>query len=238
MSHSSPVFQHGGEDGGVEFQNVPRLRVGAGRDDLIPRGDDTHYRAANDLELQHPTRDHGADGGGSDLHEAGQDHLPGTDILTYLPDMLPGRGSGVDRDAAVVVLDDILHHDDRVAVFGDRIAGVHHGELIRPERHGRGLGSAEAVLRPQRYAVHGAGGIVRRVDPGIDRPGRDAPVGFLHRNGFQMCAEAVLPQLPEVILLRLFQGNVCQIFKAHSRHLTLYKLGSPHLWGALRCPAG
>ena len=172
----APVLQHGGKDGGIEFQNVARFGIGAGRDDLVAGGDDAHHRAADDLELQHAARDHGADGGGGDLHEAGQDHLPGADILADLPDMLPGRGGRVDRDAAVVVFHDILHHDDRVAVLGDRIAGVHHDKLVLPQGDGRRLGGAEAVPCAQSHAVHGAGRVMRRVDPGVDRAGRDAPV--------------------------------------------------------------
>ena len=172
----APGFQHGGKDGGVELQDVPGLRVGTGRDDLVAGGDDAHHRAADDLDHQNPARDHGADSGGVDLHEAGQDHFPGADILADLPDMLPWCGGSVDRDASVVVLDDVLHHNDRIAVFRNRVPGVHHDKLILPQGDGCRLSGAEAVPCVQSHAVHGAGRVMRRVDPGVDRAGRDAPV--------------------------------------------------------------
>ena len=215
LRHRAPVLQHGGKDGGIELQDVARLRVGAGRDDLVPGGDDPHHGLADDFCLENAACDHGADRGGTDLHEARQDHLPGADIFADLANMLPGCRRGVDRNAAVVVLDDVLHHDDRVAALGDRVAGIDHGEAVGAERHGRGLGGAEAVPGMKGDAVHGAGRIVRGIDVGVDRTGCDAAVSLLDRNGLDLHGKAVFLQLPEILSFRLFQRNVGQVFKAH-----------------------
>ena len=223
--HRVPFPQHGGEDGGIEFQNIPGLRIGTGRDDLIACGDDGDTRAADDLQLTDAARDHSSDGGGADLHEAGQNHFTGADILADLADMLPGGGGGMDGDTAVVVLQDVLHHDHRVTALRNGIAGVHHNKLPRPERHRRGLGGAEAVLRVQGHAVHGAGGIVGGIDAGVYGFRGDAAVCVRYRDRLCFSCKAVFLQLFQIVFLCLIQRNIGQIFKSHFK--------SPFLIGSL-----
>ena len=127
----APAFDHGGENGAVEFQNVPGLGVGAGRDDLVAGGNDADDRLADDLNFQHAPGDHGADGGRGHGHVAGQNHLSGAHILTDLADVLPGRGGGVDGDGTILIFHNILHHNHRVPILRDGVAGVQYDELLR-----------------------------------------------------------------------------------------------------------
>ena len=134
----------------------------------------------------------------------------------------------MDGDAAVVILQDVLHHDHRVAALRNGVAGVHHGKLPRSERHRRGLGSAEAVLCVQGHAVHGAGGIVGGIDPGVDGFRGDTPVCVRHKDRFRLSGKSVFPQLFQIFFLRLIQRNIGQIFKSHFNLLNHYRHPQPH----------
>ncbi len=142
----APGGEHGGKDGRVKLHNVARFRVRTGRNDLIPRGDDTHHGLCQNLHFQNTAGDHGADSGGCDLHQSRQNHLPGADILADLADVLPRRGGGVDGDGTVLVPDDLLHHDNCIAAFRDGVAGIDNRKLPLPQGDGRGFSGTEAVL--------------------------------------------------------------------------------------------
>ena len=129
-------------------------------------------------------------------------------IISDLADVLPGRCRGVDGYTAIVVLDNVFHHYDRVAIIRDRVAGIHGDELIILQLDGRGLGSAEAIPGPQGNAIHCAGRVMGRINPSINSVRCDAPVGILHRNCFQLHAEALILQFTEVFLLCLLQRHI------------------------------
>ena len=146
-----------------------------------------------------------------------EDHLPGADVLADLTDVLPGCGGGMDGDGAVRVFHKVLHHDHRVLVLRDGVAGVQNGELLRPEGDGGGLGGAEGVPGNDGHAVHGTGGIVRRADMGVNRPGRDPAAGLLHRDHLGSGGVALLHQQGKIVPFRLFQGHIGEIFKSHKK---------------------
>ena len=145
------------------------------------------------------------------------EHLSGADVLADLTDMLPGRGGRVDGDAAVVIFDELLDHDDGVAACGDRVARIDFRELSFAERDGGGVRRAEAVPGVQGDAVHGSAGVMRGVDSCVDRPCRDAPEGVLHADALGAPGKALLRQCPQVILLRLLKRHVCQIRKSRGK---------------------
>ena len=190
----TPLTDHSGENGAVEFQNITGLGVGAGRDDLVAGGDDANHRLADDFDFQHTAGDHGTDGRRRNGHMGGQDHFTGADILTDLADMLPGGGSGVDGNGAILVLYDILHHDDRIAALGNGVAGVQNDELTGIQCNRCVFGGTEGIPGIDRHAVHGAGRIVGGTDVGIDRMSRHPSAGIPNRNGFGFGTEAMALQ--------------------------------------------
>ena len=57
-------------------------------------------------------------------------------LLVPMPDQIEQGyrfwgGSGVDGNGAVLISDDILHHDYRVPAFRNGVAGIQHDELLR-----------------------------------------------------------------------------------------------------------
>ena len=146
----------------------------------------------------------------------------------------------MDGDGTVRAFHNVLHHDHGVLVLGDGVAGVQNGELLRPEGDRRGLRGAEGVPGHDGHAVHGAGGIVGRADMGVDRLGRDPAAGLLHRDHLGPGGIALLHQQGKIVLFRLLQRHVGEIFKSHNtfsyRWIFLFFTGL--LPGFLRLPAG
>ena len=211
----TPAFHHGGENGAVKFQNVSGLGVRAGGNNFVAGGDDPHHRLGNHFDFQHTAGNHSADGGGGNGHMAGQNHLSGTHILANLPDVLPGSGSGMDGDGAILVLHDVLHHDDGIPVLGDRVAGIQHNILLLLQGNRGGFGGAEGISGAYGYTVHGAGGIVGRTDMGVDRPGGHTATGFIDGNHFGSWPKALLLQQLPIVSACLLQRHIGQIFKSH-----------------------
>ena len=212
----TPLTHHSGEDRAVELQNIAGLGIGAGRDDLVTGGDDADDGLTDHFHFQHAAGDHSADGGGRNSHMRRQNHFTGANILTDLADMLPGSGCIVDGDGAVLVLDDVFHHDHRVAVFGDGVAGIQHDKLIGIQIFGGGLRRAEGILRVHCHAVHGAGSIVGRADVGVDRMGSNTAAGIPYGDHFGSGAKTVAFQQLQIVFSCLGKGNVGQIFKTHN----------------------
>ena len=221
LCFGTPLPDHGRENGAVEFQNIAGLGVGAGRNNLITGGDDANHGLADDFDFQHTAGDHGTDGRGRNGHMGRQDHFSCTDILTDLADVLPGGGSSVDGNGAILVLYDILHHDDRIAALGNRVAGVQNDELTGIQCDWGGLRCAEGILCIHSNAIHGAGSIVGGADVGVNRMGSHPSAGIPNRNHFRFCTKAVAFQQCEIVLSCLGKGNVGQILKSHTISISL-----------------
>ena len=129
LGFRAPLPHHGRENRTVEFQYITGLGIGAGRNDFVTGGDDTHHGLADHFYLQHTACDHGTDGGRRNLHMGREDHFTGADVFADLADVLPGCSGGMDGDGTILILDDILHHDDCITVFGNRITGVQNNKL-------------------------------------------------------------------------------------------------------------
>ena len=214
FGRTAPFPDHGGEDGGVELQHVPRLGVVGGRHHLVPGGDDPHHRAGEHLHRQHATGDHGPDGGGGNGGMGGEEHLPGAHVLPDLPDVLPG-GGGLMEDGLLPLPQHVLDHHHRVLPLGQGVTGVHHRELMGFQGHRRGLGGPEGIRRRHGDAIHGAGGIVGGAQGGVDRPGSHPARRLRHRHRLGFGLKSPLRQPGGVALLRLLQGEVGQISKGH-----------------------
>ena len=227
-----PLPHHGGEDGGVELHDVSRLRVGGGRNDLVPGGDDANPGTAQDLRLQHPGRQHGADGGRRDPGMRRQDHLSGTDVLADLAYMLPGGRRSVEPYRAVVLIDHIFDHHHRVAVGRDGIARVYHREISGPERDGSGLRGAEGEPGLQSDAVHGARQVMGSADVRVYRSRGDPSAGVGNGHTLRFRSEAVGRKRFQKTGFCLLQRKVRQIFKCHC----LLPLSLPYITGPARYP--
>ena len=162
----APVREHGREDGGVEFRDVAGFQVGVAVDDLIAGRDDAEDRALDDFHFVDTGGHEGADESRSHDGEGRDDHISHADVLTDLADVVPGNAGGVQEDVPVLCLDDVLDHDDRVGVLGQRVAGVD-DDVVRFGQADRvAFGGAHGLRREDGDAVHGARDIVGR---GTDR---------------------------------------------------------------------
>ena len=137
----------------------------------------------------------------------------------------------MDGDGAVGVFHNVLHHDDGVLLLGDGVAGVQNGELLRPEGDGGGLGGTKGIPGSHGHAVHGAGGIMGRADMGVNRLGRHPAAGLLHRDHLGFGGIALLHQKGKIVLFRLFQGDIGEIFKSHNQFS--YRCSFPFFTGLL-----
>ena len=146
---------------------------------------------------------------------AGQNHLSGAHVLTDLPDVLPGSGGSVDGDGTILVLHDVLHHDDGIPLLGNGVAGVQHNILILLQRDRGGFRCAKGVLCPHCHTVHSAGGIVRGANMGVDRPGSHPSSSLADGDDFRFGCEAVVFQQLQIVGACLLQRHIGQIFKSH-----------------------
>ena len=174
----APVREHGGEDGGVELRDVAGFQVGVAVDDLIAGRDDAEDRALDDFHFIDTGSHEGADESGRHDGVGRNDHIAHADILTDLADVVPGDAGGVQEDVPVLCLDDVLDHDDRVGVLGQRVAGVD-DDVVRFGQADRvAFGGAHGLRREDGDAVHGARDIVGRGTDRVMGAGGHTVVGF------------------------------------------------------------
>ena len=217
----APAPEHGGEDAGVELHDLTLSGGLAGRHQLVARRDDADDGTAADLALQHARREHRAQGRGAYLRARGEDHLPGADVLAYLPHVLPGCGRLPQADAAARQGLYLLGHYDGVAARGQGVARVHGDVGSLGQLHRRRLRRPEGGGSRDGGPVHGAGVVVRRADARVDRLIAHPARRVLHADALRLRGEAVFPQPGQIGRAGLVQGRVREILKAHSKLLQL-----------------
>ncbi len=91
-------------------------------------------------------------------------------ILPHPPDVLPGKGGGLDLHGFFIFFHDIFDHDDRISVAGKYLACVYIKGVFPDYELSRAVhGGAERALRPDGYPVHRSAMKLRRGKAGRNR---------------------------------------------------------------------